>query len=225
MPVHCPSWRRAAQTRAAAPRRRRPRPRRPPARQPRPPALRRRPLPAAPPPRRPAVPRRRRPAVPRPRRPAVPPTSMSQVGGSVTFGSNYSDAVPKKAVQAVMDAFTKASGTKVTVNTVDHNSFQENITNYLQGSPDQVFTWFAGNRMQFFAAQGLVAPIDDVWTRPDRPVFRGLSEGVDRRRRQEVLRPLLQLPVGDLLPQERVRRQGLHRPDDRGTSSRPSARR
>ena len=38
------------------------------------------------------------------------------------------------------------------VNTVDHNTFQENINNYLQGKPDDVFTWFAGYRMQFFAA-------------------------------------------------------------------------
>jgi multiple sugar transport system substrate-binding protein len=90
-------------------------------------------------------------------------SSIANVGGTVSFGSNYSDEVPKKAVQAVMDAFTKAAGTTVNINTVDHNSFQENISNYLQGSPDQVFTWFAGNRMKFFAAQGLVAPIDDIW--------------------------------------------------------------
>ena len=59
----------------------------------------------------------------------------------------------------------RPSGTDVKVNTVDHNSFQENINNYLQGSPDEVFTWFAGNRMQFFAAQGLLTPIDDEWSK------------------------------------------------------------
>jgi multiple sugar transport system substrate-binding protein len=90
-------------------------------------------------------------------------SSIAKVGGSVTFGSNASDDTPKKAYAAVFDAFTKASGTEVKVNTVDHNSFQEGINNYLQGSPDEVFTWFAGNRMQFFAAQGLLTPIDDIW--------------------------------------------------------------
>jgi multiple sugar transport system substrate-binding protein len=45
---------------------------------------------------------------------------------------------------------------------VDHNTFQENITTYLQ-NPDDVIPWFAGYRMQFFAAQGLLGPIDDVW--------------------------------------------------------------
>jgi multiple sugar transport system substrate-binding protein len=92
-----------------------------------------------------------------------PASSMAQVGGSVTFGSNASDAVPKAAYANVFKAFKAATGVDTKVNTVDHNSFQENINNYLQGSPDQVFTWFAGNRMQFFAAQGLLTPIDDVW--------------------------------------------------------------
>lgn len=93
-----------------------------------------------------------------------PAASVAQVGGTVTFGSNASDDVPKKAYQAVFQAFKTASGVNATVNTVDHGSFQENINNYLQGSPDEVFTWFAGNRMKFFAAQGLLTPIDDVWS-------------------------------------------------------------
>src|SRR6187551_323432 len=86
------------------------------------------------------------------------------VSGTVTVGSNQSDAVPKAAVQSYMDAFAKANpGTTVKINTVDHNSFQENINNYLQGSPDDVFTWFAGYRMRFFASQGLAGDISDVW--------------------------------------------------------------
>jgi multiple sugar transport system substrate-binding protein len=85
-------------------------------------------------------------------------------GGSssktVTFGSNQSDAVPKKAYADMVAGF---KGGTVKVNTVDHNTFQENINNYLQGRPDDVFTWFAGYRMRFFAAQGLVSDISDVW--------------------------------------------------------------
>jgi len=82
----------------------------------------------------------------------------------VTFGSNASDAVPKKTLQTVLDAFQKEnSGTTVKVNTVDHNTFQEQINNYLQGKPDDVFTWFAGYRMRFFAQQGLIGDVSDVW--------------------------------------------------------------
>ena len=86
--------------------------------------------------------------------------------GTVTFGSNYSDAKPKAALAAVTGAFQSATpGVTVKINTVDHNSFQENINNYLQGKPDDVFTWFAGFRMRFFAAKGLVGDISDVWSK------------------------------------------------------------
>src|SRR4051812_10366903 len=84
--------------------------------------------------------------------------------GTVTVGSNYSDPVPKKAMAAVFDKFAKASGTQVKVNNVDHNTFQEQINSYLQGKPDDVFTWFAGYRMQFFAQKGLATDINDVWS-------------------------------------------------------------
>src|SRR6202044_1124173 len=84
--------------------------------------------------------------------------------GTITFGSNYSDAVPKAAFAAMIGGFTAANpNAKVTINTVDHNTFQNNISNYLQGTPDDLFTWFAGYRMRFFAKQGLATPIDDVW--------------------------------------------------------------
>ena len=84
--------------------------------------------------------------------------------GTVSLGSNQSDAVPKAAVAAVVDAFKKDNaGLDVKVNTVDHNTFQEQINNYLQGSPDDVFAWFAGYRMRFFASKGLAGDISDVW--------------------------------------------------------------
>ncbi|HEY6794723.1 MAG TPA: ABC transporter substrate-binding protein [Kineosporiaceae bacterium] len=86
------------------------------------------------------------------------------VSGTLKVGSNYSDPQPKAAMAAEVDAFKKANGgVTVNINTVDHNTFQENINNYLQGKPDDVFTWFAGYRMRFFAAQGLVADLSDVW--------------------------------------------------------------
>ncbi|MGW1953434.1 ABC transporter substrate-binding protein [Streptomyces sp. NPDC001920] len=82
---------------------------------------------------------------------------------TVTLGSKASDPVPKKAFADIYAAYTKKSGITVDVNTKDSNTFQEQINSYLQGTPDDVFTWFAGYRMQFFAAKGLATPIDDVW--------------------------------------------------------------
>jgi multiple sugar transport system substrate-binding protein len=92
----------------------------------------------------------------------APPASPT---GEVTFGSNYSDASPKAALQDVFDAFTETTGITVKVNTVEHGPFQDQISSYLQGTPEDVFTWFAGFRMRFFAAQGLSTPITDIWSR------------------------------------------------------------
>src|SRR5262249_46298652 len=55
---------------------------------------------------------------------AVPSALLEQLAGTVTFGSNGSDPVPKAAYAAVMANFTKKTGTKVKINTVDHNTFQ-----------------------------------------------------------------------------------------------------
>ncbi|MFD9462669.1 ABC transporter substrate-binding protein [Streptomyces sp. NPDC060027] len=115
---------------------------------------------------------------------------LSACGGSgsaadpktVTLGSNASDAVPKKAFVDIYAAFKKQNGIAVDVNTKDHNTFQEQINSYLQGTPDDVFNWFAGYRMQFFAAKKLATPIDDVWKTiggnfPD--AMKALSKGED----------------------------------------------
>ena len=96
-------------------------------------------------------------------------SSSSSGGGTgsidsdVSVGSNYSDAAVKTAFAATVKGYSR--GSKVKINTTDHISFQNNIQNYLQGTPNDVFCWFSGNRMQFFADQGLLTPIDDVWTK------------------------------------------------------------
>ncbi len=82
---------------------------------------------------------------------------------STTFGSSGSDAVPKKAFEQTIAAFQKKTGDTVKINVVAHNDFQNQISSYLQGSPDDAFTWFAGYRMKYYASKGLVAPLDDVW--------------------------------------------------------------
>src|SRR2546426_12180046 len=62
-------------------------------------------------------------------------SGLAGAAGTVSFGSNASDPVPKAAYANVFKAFTKQTGTKVSVNTVDHNTFQEQINTYLQGQP------------------------------------------------------------------------------------------
>ena len=84
----------------------------------------------------------------------------------------------------MIDAFTAKTKTTVKVNTVDHNTFQEQINTYLQGTPDQAFTWFSGYRMRFFAAQGLSTDISDVWAKVGSQYndsFKGASTGDDSK--------------------------------------------
>lgn len=111
-----------------------------------------------------------------------PSGPASVAGSTVTFGSNYSDPAAKTAFTALTAGAQTATKTKIKINTVDHNSFQQNITSYLQGTPDDLFTWFAGYRMQYFAAQGLAEPIDDVWQEIGAnfgPAAKQLSTGLD----------------------------------------------
>jgi multiple sugar transport system substrate-binding protein len=95
---------------------------------------------------------------------ATSAASSAAVGGTVTWGTNESGTTFAKQFQAEAADFMKRnSGTDVKINAVEHNTFQENINNYLQGSPDDVFTWFAGYRMKFFASRGLIGDVSDIW--------------------------------------------------------------
>src|SRR4051794_25980721 len=61
-------------------------------------------------------------------------------GGTVTLGS-YETGPGIKALAATTKKFTANTGIGVKTNTVDHNTFQNQINSYLQGKPDDVFTW------------------------------------------------------------------------------------
>jgi multiple sugar transport system substrate-binding protein len=96
----------------------------------------------------------------------VTPTTAA-LSGKVTLGSNLSDAVPKKALADAVTAFQTANpGVTVSINTVDHTTFQNQISNYLAATPEDVITWFSGYRMRAFVSQGYFTPIDDVWAGP-----------------------------------------------------------
>ena len=87
----------------------------------------------------------------------------ASAGGTVTWGTNESGTTFAEQYEAEAADFTAKTGSEIKINAVEHNTFQENINNYLQGSPDDVFTWFAGYRMKFFASRGLIGDISDVW--------------------------------------------------------------
>ncbi len=103
---------------------------------------------------------------------------------TVAIGSYYSDPSTKGAFASLTQAVTKATGVKTVANTTTQATFNSNINNYLQGTPDDLATWFAGFRMQYLAAQGLLAPVDDVWEKIGAnytQAGRDLSKGLDGR--------------------------------------------
>ena len=83
--------------------------------------------------------------------------------GPVAFGARTVDENPTKQLQALVAAYTAKTGNEVTYNATESNAFQNNLSQYLQGTPDDCFQWMAGFRMQFFAAQGLLVDVSDVW--------------------------------------------------------------
>ena len=88
----------------------------------------------------------------------------SKASGPMSFGARTVDESPTKQLKALVAAYETKSGNKVTYNATESNAFQNNLSQYLQGTPDDTFQWMAGYRMQFFAEQGLLEDISDVWT-------------------------------------------------------------
>ena len=102
----------------------------------------------------------------------------------------------------------------MTVNTVEHGKFQDTINAYLQGTPDDTFTWFAGFRMQFFANQGLATDISDVWTTIGSnysDAFKTASTGDDGK---QYFIPFYNYPWVVIYRKSFFDREGLHDPQD-----------
>ncbi|MDE0700499.1 MAG: carbohydrate ABC transporter substrate-binding protein [Acidimicrobiaceae bacterium] len=98
---------------------------------------------------------------------AAPTTTADTGPGSTTLGSNFSGEVPKAALAAAV----AATGVETTINTIDHNTYQDNFNTYIQ-QPDDVVSWFAGYRMRAFAGKGVLGDISDVWSG-----LSGMSDG------------------------------------------------
>ncbi len=98
--------------------------------------------------------------------------------GSVSIGSYHTDPGEPAGQVAVNNAFEQATGIHITMNLVDHSTFQNQIGNYLQGTPETAYTWFSGFRMKFFADKGLSVPIDDLWAKVKDNFTEGFQQSV-----------------------------------------------
>lgn len=100
--------------------------------------------------------------------------------GSVKFASTWAGDTP--ALRAVVESFTAETDVAVDINEVDPQTFSDQVDSYLQATPDDVFTWYGGYRMRFYANQGLLHDISDVWERVGgnfSDAFRTASTGDD----------------------------------------------
>ena len=108
---------------------------------------------------------------------AAPTTTAADPGpGSTSLGSNYSGEKNREALAAAV----AATGVETMINTIDHNTYQENFNTYIQ-QPDDVVSWFAGYRMRAFAGKGVLGDVSDVWSGLNgmSDGFRSASSGLD----------------------------------------------
>jgi multiple sugar transport system substrate-binding protein len=83
--------------------------------------------------------------------------------GETSWRSNYADPVPKQAMADMMAYCSEQTGVSVSINTLQHEDYQNTFSQALQADPEDILAWFAGFRMRFFADQGLFAPVTSVW--------------------------------------------------------------
>ena len=101
----------------------------------------------------------------------VPSKPAPTPGPAVTLSHNYvalADSAYRDAIAAIDTAFEAATGMAVAARPRE-SVFGDEIQPYLQGGPnggpDDLTFWYPGFRMRFFVQKGLIAPIDDVWSR------------------------------------------------------------
>lgn len=91
--------------------------------------------------------------------------ALAQGRGSLVYNSYNGDPAPRAFDQRIVALFKqKYPGIQVQHTIVAHEDFKQAIRTYLASSrPPDVLTWFAGERMRYFAERGLVADITDLW--------------------------------------------------------------
>ena len=84
-------------------------------------------------------------------------------GGEVTIISDLGNADQRAVLERVAKEYTQKTGTKITINNMDHEAHKTAIRSYLVvGAPDICF-WFSGNRMKAFVDRGLFDDISDLF--------------------------------------------------------------
>lgn len=84
-----------------------------------------------------------------------------EASGPVSFTIRGTSEATIAIAEAVNAAYTEKTGIEVTSQAVNSDDFQNNITQVLQGTPDDVFGWMAGWRTNYRAEQGLLHDVSE----------------------------------------------------------------
>ena len=96
------------------------------------------------------APRHRAPRAPRATRRAARAPPSARPRSARTSRTPVAEGAPSRRSSTTAQAQTGIDGHG---QHHDHGTFQDQISSYLQGTPDDVVNWFAGYRMRFFAAR------------------------------------------------------------------------
>ena len=88
----------------------------------------------------------------------------AQHGGAIVLQSDLSSPLAEQAMVALVAAYNKQSKYTVKLNTVAATTYQPLLPTYLtSANPPDIYTWYAGNDTDHYAAQGLLLDVSEVW--------------------------------------------------------------
>ena len=95
----------------------------------------------------------------------VLPLSLSAAAQDLIVNTYTSDPSPRKAMKELVAQYEeKNPDVDVELNITAHEDFKQAIRVWLSSdSPPDVFSWFAGERANYFIDRGLIMDITDVW--------------------------------------------------------------
>ena len=141
--------------------------------------------------------------------------SRAVLADTVTLASYEENAgIPASRQTPSCSRSRRASTSRPTPSTMTRSRSRSTAT--CRASRDDVFTWFAGYRMQFFARRACSTPIDDVWktlTPQLPPAMKAPSKGLDGH---YYFVPIYNYPWAVFYRKSVFEDERLHGPDDLG---------
>jgi multiple sugar transport system substrate-binding protein/raffinose/stachyose/melibiose transport system substrate-binding protein len=99
-----------------------------------------------------------------PAEPTAKPAEPAAASQKATVVHYFSDTLGKETITGIFNQFTKDTGVQVIDNTTGHEDFKTQILVMLAGdNPPDIFSYWAGARVQFVADSDRLEPIDALW--------------------------------------------------------------